>query len=156
MSSSYSKQKKKESFGILAGVVPTQHTDVTQGARSFPPCGGWCLMRTTIDRDRKHLNLSLPSPEKFSQNKPNSCMLLVYFAFKAIYIYSAASEALKWGFEHSFTLFCQLFLYELHHSEIRPYIFLSSAVFPGWDPSELMFKLPATHFYYCGPSQNPQ
>lgn len=32
--------------------------------------------------------LSLPFPEQFSQNKPNSCMLLVYFAFKAIYILS--------------------------------------------------------------------
>lgn len=157
MSSSYSKPKKKESFGTLAGAVSTQHTSVTQRAWSFSTCGGWCLVRTTIHRHRKHLNLSLPSPEQFSQNKPNSCMILVHFAFKAIYIYiySVTSEALNWGFEHSFALFFQLFLYELQRSELRPYIFPASAIFPGWDPSELMFKLPATHFYYCGPSQTP-
>lgn len=88
--------RRKRNLGTLAGVVPTQHSSVTQGAWSFSPCGGWCLVRTT-DRDRKHLNLSLPSPEQFSQNKPISCMLLVYFAFKAIYIFCH-----KWSSELRF------------------------------------------------------
>lgn len=82
------KTKEKGIFWCFSRCCAHPTHQCHTGSVELLTCGGWCLVRATIDRDRKHLTLSFPFPEQFSYNKPNSCMLLVCFAFKAIYIVS--------------------------------------------------------------------